>query len=69
MFLFCVKITKSKQKIFEIKLCLISAMDYCRLCAKNDKKPLIPILTDNPLKIREKIEKFFKLKVKNNARI
>lgn len=41
-------------------------MDYCRLCAKNDKKHLIPILTDNPLKISDKIEKLFQLKVKFN---
>lgn len=38
-------------------------MDYCRLCAKSDKKPLISILDNNPLKINEKIEKIFRFTV------
>lgn len=39
-------------------------MEYCRLCAKSEKKHFIPILADTPLRIGEKLEKLFNLKVK-----
>lgn len=34
----------------------------CRLCSK-EKKPLVPILEDNPLKVKEKMWNFLKIKV------
>lgn len=38
-------------------------MEYCRLCARTDKKPLVPILEANPLNIKEKLLKLLKIKV------
>lgn len=38
-------------------------MDYCRLCAKTDKKHLIAILESSPLNIKEKILKLLQIEV------
>lgn len=35
---------------------------YCRLCAKDDKKPLVSIL-GNPLSITEKLKKLLQIQV------
>lgn len=42
-------------------------MDYCRLCARTDKKPLIPILENNPLNIREKLIKLLQIEVSERS--
>lgn len=39
-------------------------MNYCRLCARNDKKPMIPVLESTPLHIEEKLSKLLKITVK-----
>lgn len=44
-------------------------MDYCRLCAANDKKPLIPILDNGPLNIQDKIQKLLRINVSLNFKI
>lgn len=38
-------------------------MEYCRLCAKTDKKPLVSILESSPLKIKEKLLKLLHIQV------
>ncbi|CRK91131.1 CLUMA_CG004818, isoform A [Clunio marinus] len=38
-------------------------MDYCRICARNDRNPLVSILDKNPLNIQEKISKLLGINV------
>lgn len=42
----------------------ITEMDYCRICALTGKKPLIPVLDDNPLRINEKLQKLLHIKAR-----